>query len=75
MSRKSTIIYFCLAPVLFLLSWYISHRMYTDFLQNGVGNMRYEGRERSLMYSTVFILLYIAAWFVIRDLYGKKRNT
>jgi TRAP-type C4-dicarboxylate transport system permease small subunit len=74
MSRKATIIYLALAPVLFLLSWYISHRMYTDFLSNGVGNMKYEGKERSEIYAAVLTGLYLAAFFVIRDLYrpGKK---
>lgn len=73
MSKKASIIYLALAPVLFLLSWYISHRMYTDFLSNGVGNMRYEGKERSELYASVLTGLYIAAFFVIRDLYKPKK--
>ena len=73
MSKKNAIIYLCLAPVLFALSWYISHRMYTDYLQNGVGNMRYAGKERSMMYASVLTGLYLVVFFVIRDLYrGKK---
>ncbi len=75
MSRKASIIYLSLAPVLFLLSWYISHRMYTDFLSNGVGNMRYEGKERSEIYAGVLTGLYLFAFLVIKDLYGKKKNS
>lgn len=74
MTRKVSIIYLCIAPILFGLSWYISHRMYTDFLQNGVGNMKYQGEERSVMYATVFTALYLAAFFVIRDLYPQKKK-
>jgi hypothetical protein len=73
MSKKASIIYLSLAPVLFILSWYISHRMYTDFLSNGVGNMRYEGKERSEVYATVLTAIYLAAFFVIRDLYKPKK--
>jgi len=74
MNRKSSIIYFCIAPILFLLSWYISHRMYTDFLQNGIGNMRFQGQERSLMYATVLTGLYLLVFLVIRDLYKKPKS-
>ncbi len=74
MSRKASIIYLCIAPILFLLSWYTSHRMYTDYLENGVGNMKFEGEERSLMYASVLTGLYIAVFFVIRDLYRKKED-
>jgi hypothetical protein len=73
MSKKASIIYLALAPVLFMLSWYISHRMYTDFLSNGVGNMRYEGKERSELYAMVLTGLYLAAFFIIRDLYKPKK--
>jgi TRAP-type C4-dicarboxylate transport system permease small subunit len=72
MTRKTSIIYLCIAPVLFLLSWYISHRMFTEFLQNGVGNMRFDGKDRSLMYASVLTGIYMAAFFIIRDLYKKK---
>jgi len=74
MTRKARIIYLCIAPVLFLLSWYISHRMYTDFLQNGIGNMRFQGKERSLMYASVLTGLYLAVFLVIRDLYPSKKS-
>jgi hypothetical protein len=73
MTKKASIIYLSLAPVLFALSWYISHRMYTDFLQNGVGNMEFGGKERSLTYATGFTVLYLAAFLIIRDLYKKKQ--
>ena len=74
MTRKARIIYLCIAPCLFALSWYISHRMYTDFLQNGVGNMRYAGEERSFTYASVLTGLYLAVFFVIRDLYKDGRK-
>jgi hypothetical protein len=72
MSKKASLVYLCIAPLLFILSWYIAHRMYTDYLQNGVGNMRYEGKDRSFMYASVLTGLYLAVFFVIRDLYRKK---
>lgn len=73
MSRKASIIYLCITPILFLLSWYISHRMYTDFLKNGVGNMLYQGKERSLIYASSLTVLYLAMFLVIKDLYRKKK--
>jgi hypothetical protein len=72
MSKRFSTIYLAIAPVLLILSWYISHRMYTDFLENGVGNMKYKGGERSWLYASVLTGLYLAVYFVIRDLYRKK---
>lgn len=74
MSKRASIIYLCIAPILFVLSWYISHRMYTDYLASGVGVNAYQGKERSLMYATTLTFFYIAFFFVIRDLYGKKKK-
>lgn len=74
MTKKARIIYLCIAPVLFLLSWYISHRIYTDFLENGVGNMRYAGGERSVMYSSILTGIYLIAYLVILDLYPTKKS-
>ncbi len=73
MSKRASIIYLCIAPVLFALSWYISHRMYTDFLHSGVGVNAYPGKERSWMYATTLTVLYLAFFLVIRDLYKKKK--
>ncbi|HEY8403178.1 MAG TPA: hypothetical protein VIK71_01080 [Flavobacteriales bacterium] len=73
MSKRASIIYLCLAPVLFALSWYISHRMYTDYLASGVGVNAYQGKERSLMYATTLTVLYIAFYFVIQDIFKKKK--
>jgi TRAP-type C4-dicarboxylate transport system permease small subunit len=73
MSKRASIIYLCLAPVLFALSWYISHRMYTDYLASGVGVNAYQGKERSLMYATTLTVFYIAFYFVIQDIYKKKK--
>lgn len=74
MTKKARIIYLCIAPALFLLSWYISHRIYTDFLENGVGNMRYLGGERSAMYASVLTGIYLVAYLVIQDLYPTKKS-
>lgn len=73
MSKRASIIYLCLAPVLFALSWYISHRMYTDYLASGVGVNAYQGKERSLMYATTLTVFYVAFYFVIQDIYKKKK--
>lgn len=73
MSKRASIIFLCLAPVLFALSWYISHRMYTDFLQSGIGVNTYKGKERSLLYATFLTGMYLAIFFVIKDLYKKKK--
>ncbi len=73
MSKRASIIYLCIAPFLFALSWYISHRMYLDYLANGVGVNAYQGKERSLMYATTLTVFYIAFFFVIKDIYRKKK--
>ncbi len=72
MSRKASILYLCIAPLLFILSWYMSHVMFNEYLKNGVGNMAYHGEERSLTYATVLTSIYVVAFFVIKDLYRKK---
>jgi hypothetical protein len=35
--------------------------------------MRYAGEERSFMYASVLTGIYLAAFFVIRDLYPNKK--
>jgi hypothetical protein len=77
MSKRTTIICLAIVPVLFLLSWYISHRMYDEFLRFGTGVAKYKGEERSLVYACYFTGLYLAIFLVMRDLYkpkGKKKN-
>ncbi|MEY3399481.1 MAG: hypothetical protein RL220_2075 [Bacteroidota bacterium] len=74
MSRKFNIIYLGLAPVLFFLSWYISHRLYERFMKFGSGDFVYQGKEQSLLYASFFTGVYLLAWFVMKDLYGRKKN-
>lgn len=74
MNQKQSRIYLSLAPLLFGLSWYISHRMYTDYLKSGVSSNDYHGADHGLIYATIFTSLYLIAYFVITDLY-KKPNT
>jgi hypothetical protein len=74
MSKKASIIYLALAPVLFGLSWYISHRLFQRFMTNNA--TQHDVEVRSMVYAGIFAGLYLAAWFVIRDLYtpGKNKN-
>jgi hypothetical protein len=74
MSRRFTLIYLGLAPAIFALSWYISHRLYLRFLRYGTGDFEYQGDDRSLVYAGIFTGLYLAAYLVIRDLYKPSRN-
>jgi TRAP-type C4-dicarboxylate transport system permease small subunit len=70
MSRKASVLYLSLAPALFALSWYISHKVYDRFLLSGQDHAHYE--ERSLMYASVLTGIYLVAFFIIRDLYKPK---
>jgi len=47
--------------------------MYTDYLASGVGVNAYQGKERSIMYASVLTGFYIAFFFVIKDIYRKKK--
>ncbi|MEN9348605.1 MAG: hypothetical protein ACOVOO_02630 [Flavobacteriales bacterium] len=69
MTKRFTTIYLALAPVLFGLSWYISHRLYLRFMAFGSGTFEYKGDDRSLIYASMFTGVYLAAYLVIRDLY------
>lgn len=72
MSSKFSKIYLALAPVLFVLSWYIAHRIYVHFLQ-GNSDFAYV-KDRSIIYASVFTTLYLVTFFVIRDLYRPKQS-
>jgi len=74
MSKRASIIYLCIAPFLLLLSWYTSHRMYTDFLQNQAGNFQYHGKERSWTYAIVLTVIYLAVFVVIKNLYRTPKS-
>ena len=71
-TKRFQIIYLALAPVLFGLSWFISHRIYNSFMQSGNGAYEYQGGERSFIYASVFTGLYLSVFLVIRDLYKPK---
>lgn len=73
MTKRFTIIYFALAPFLFGLSWFISHRLYLRFMRFGSGDFEYQGDDRSLIYAGIFTGLYIVAFFVINDLYKPSK--
>ncbi|MFN8699455.1 MAG: hypothetical protein ACK500_06285 [Flavobacteriales bacterium] len=74
MSKRFTLIYLALTPVIFGLSWYISHRLYLRFMRFTSGNMEHQGDDRSLIYASVFTAIYIAAYLVIKDLYKTENN-
>ncbi|MCC6601332.1 MAG: hypothetical protein IT223_11770 [Crocinitomicaceae bacterium] len=72
LSKRFQIIYLSLAPVLFALSWFISHRIYIRFMKLATGSMQYRTEDHSLIYASVFAGIYVAAFFVIRDLYKPR---
>lgn len=72
MSKKASLIYLSLAPVLFGLSWFISHRVFERFMTNGSGVS--EAHDRSLGYAIAFLVFYLAIYFVIRDLYRPAKK-
>jgi TRAP-type C4-dicarboxylate transport system permease small subunit len=69
MSKRASIIYLCLAPVLFLLSWFISHKLYVQYMAHNTGDMHQNSDERSITYAAFFTGLYLAVFLVLRDLY------
>lgn len=73
MTKRFTTIYLLLAPLVFGLSWYISHRLYLRFMRLGASDYEHLANDRSLIYASVFTGLYLAAFFVIRDLYRPQR--
>ncbi len=73
MTRKASIIYLCIAPFLFLLSWYISHKIFQNFLSSNVDNIAYV--EHSMMYASFLTVIYLVVFFVIRDLYKSKTDS
>jgi hypothetical protein len=72
MTKRQSTIYLSLAPILFGLSWYISHRMYTDFLKSGMSSNGFHGENHALIYASVFTTLYLITYFIIRNLYASS---
>lgn len=72
MSKKARLWYLSLAPVFFVLSWLIGHRLHERFVEHakGMGDQP----NRALLYASIFTAVYIAVYFVIQDLYPNKKN-
>ncbi|MFZ4785453.1 MAG: hypothetical protein ACOYLH_08240 [Flavobacteriales bacterium] len=68
-TRKFTMIYFGLAPVLFALSWYISYKIQITFMTVGTGHLPANSNNKPLIYASIFSGIYLAAYLVIRDIY------
>ncbi|MBL7943079.1 MAG: hypothetical protein JNM00_09950 [Flavobacteriales bacterium] len=72
MSRRFTIIYLSLAPVLFGLSWYISGSVVPRAQALGSGKIQDTDPRMSLIYAGVFTGIYLLAYVAMRDIYRKK---
>ncbi len=72
MSRKFIRIYLALAPVIFGLSWFISHRLYLRFMRLASGDMEHPGDDRSIIYASAFTVFYLSFLLIINDLYRKR---
>lgn len=72
MTKKFNIIYLGLAPVLFGLSWFISHELFNHFMKNK-GTLENPAKDNSLVFACGFSFLYLLVFFIIRDLYPKKK--
>ncbi|MDZ4752519.1 MAG: hypothetical protein SGI87_12950 [Flavobacteriales bacterium] len=72
MSKKFTIIYLSIAPVLFTVSYLLSTKLFDRFMRYGAGEYEYQGKDYSLAYSAFFTLAYLAVFLVIKDLYKKR---
>ncbi|MEN9334311.1 MAG: hypothetical protein RLY35_1491 [Bacteroidota bacterium] len=72
MTKRFQFWYLILAPVFFLLSWYIGQRLHEHFIENaqGLGVQP----NRSLWYAIIFTSVYLAAFLVIKDLYPNKEK-
>ena len=73
MTRKITFIYFAFAPVLFGLSWFISHRVLPRAQALGSGKISQTDNKIGFIYASFLTGLYLVAYFVWRDLYRKKK--
>lgn len=73
-TKRFTIIYLALAPVLFALSWYISHRIQIRFMSLATGELQEQSNNKPFIYASIFTALYLGAYLVIRDLYKPTSN-
>lgn len=73
MTKKFNIIYLTLAPVLFGLSWFISHRLFEHFMKNK-GTLQNPAKDNSFVFACGFSFLYLLVFYIIYDLYPQKNN-
>lgn len=74
MSKKFKTIYLAIAPVMFGLSWFISNKLFDQFMSNK-GTIDHPVTNHSLAYACGFTLVYVLSYFVILDLYPTKKST
>ncbi|MFN4885569.1 MAG: hypothetical protein ACK5EW_00405 [Bacteroidota bacterium] len=73
MSKKFKTIYLAVAPVLFGLSWFISNRLFEQFMSDK-GTVDHPVTNHSFAFASSFTLVYIIIFFVILDLYPTKKT-
>jgi hypothetical protein len=71
MSKKFSIVYLALTPLVFGLSWFISHKLHLTFMQSAGSGVQ---PNRAFMYASVFTAIYVAVFFVIKDLYPQQKK-
>ncbi len=72
MSKKFTLIYLSVAPLLFALSWFISSRVVPRAQALGSGKIQETEPAMSMVYASVFTGIYLLAYLALRDIYSKK---
>jgi hypothetical protein len=73
-TKRFTLIYLAIAPALFALSWYISHRIQIRFMSLATGEIQSESNSKPFIYASIFTAIYLGAYLVIRDLYKGSSN-
>jgi ABC-type branched-subunit amino acid transport system permease subunit len=73
-SKRFSIIYLSIAPVLFLLSWYISYRIQDHFMSGTKGIAQQQAHINPILYASIFTGIYLAAYLVIRDIYRPTKH-
>jgi hypothetical protein len=73
-SKRFSIIYLSIAPVLFLLSWYISYRIQDHFMSGTKGITQQQAHINPILYASIFTGIYLAAYLVIRDIYKPTKH-
>ncbi|MDZ4821854.1 MAG: hypothetical protein SH856_00155 [Flavobacteriales bacterium] len=73
MSKKFHLIYLLIAPLLWAFSWFVSQRVVPRAQAIGTGEIEAVDPKMSWMYASILTGVYLLGWFVIRDLYRKKK--